>query len=147
MRTIRTAKKRSIVLDAIADGLTVAEAAARAGISRRAVFDWRSADAEFARDYETAFEAGTDTYEAEARRRAFNGSDALLIFALKCRDPHRFNRRMIAIGGDPDAPPVTTVAVSGAWIYPREDMRRPAMIETEIEADDLATDESEDEAA
>jgi hypothetical protein len=147
MRTIRTAKRRDIVLDAIAEGLTVGEAARRAGISRRAVFEWKAADPEFARDYEVAFEAGTDSYEAEARRRGFNGSDALLIFMLKCRDPQRFNRRMIAIGGDPDAPPVAVT--SGAWIYPRAEMQREMPI-IEAEAEDVAmieADEIEEEEA
>jgi hypothetical protein len=144
-RSNRSARKREIVLGAIAEGLTVTEAARRAGMSWRSVYDWKSSDPTFASDFEAAFSQGTDTYEAEARRRAFNGSDALLIFALKCRDPHRFNRRMIAIGGDPDAPPVTTAAVTGAWIYPRAELRRPAMIEAE--ADDPATDVGEEEAA
>ena len=59
-----------------------------------------------ASDFEAAYSAGTDVYEEEARRRAFGESDALLIFLLKSRNPERFNRIMIAIGGDPDAPAI-----------------------------------------
>src|SRR5208283_3439017 len=76
-RTKRTPKKRQVILEAIASGQTVAEAA-------RA--------------------AGTDCYEAEARRSAFTESDALLIFLLKSRDPQRFARKLAAVGGDVDNP-------------------------------------------
>jgi hypothetical protein len=119
MRSIRSPGKRKIILAAISDGLTVAEAAKCAGCSWRAIYDWRNADPTFDADFKTAYSAGTDIYEAEARRRAFEDkSDVLLIFLLKCRDPHRFNRKMLAIGGDPDAPPVT-VNSNVAMIYPR----------------------------
>jgi superfamily I DNA/RNA helicase len=104
MRTIRTPRKRQAVLDAIAAGETVSEAAQRAGISRRSVFDWRNADPEFARDFEAAYAAGTDTLEAEARRRGFAGSDVLLIFLLKQRDPKRFNQKMLTVVSDPSNP-------------------------------------------
>jgi hypothetical protein len=150
MRTIRTAKRREIVLDAISRGLTVAEAAAQAGISRRAVFDWKEADAEFARDYEQAYAAGTDCYEAEARRRAFDESDALLIFLLKARDPQKFARRLVAIGGDADAPPVLTAET--AMIYPRPELQREDHLLTVdvpmLGAEEAGDDEGrEDEAA
>jgi hypothetical protein len=47
-------------------------------------------------------------FEAEARRRAFAESDALLIFLLKARDPQRFNQKQqLALSGDPNAPPVS----------------------------------------
>jgi hypothetical protein len=44
--------------------------------------------------------------EAEARRRAFTESDSLLIFLLKSRDPARFARKLVAVGGDASMPPV-----------------------------------------
>ncbi len=88
--------------DAIAAGQTTTEVARAAGISRTAVHQWKVDDPAFARDYDAAFDAGTDVYEAEARRRAFAGmSDTLLIFLMKCRHPERFNRKMldVAVGG------------------------------------------------
>ena len=103
-RTKRTAEKRRIILDTIAQGLTVAEAARAAGVGRRLVFEWRKDDPEFARDYEEAYETGTDAWEAEGRRRAFTDDTALFIFLMKARDPQRFNRKMIAVGGDLDKP-------------------------------------------
>jgi hypothetical protein len=99
-----TPRKKQTILAAIGRGLTIGEAAQCAGVSRRAVFDWKAADPVFAREFEDAYQAGTDCYEAEARRRAFDQSDALLIFLLKSRDPQRFARKLLAIGGDPDAP-------------------------------------------
>jgi hypothetical protein len=104
LRTIRTTEKRQKLLDAIADGLTIGEAAKIAGVGRRSVFEWKNDDAEFRRDYELAYESGTDVLESVARERAFAGSDALLIFLLKQRDPHRFNQRMLLVAGDPNNP-------------------------------------------
>ena len=88
----------------LAAGGTIGEAAAHAEVGRSAIYDWKADDPEFARELEQAYEAGTDRYEAEARRRAFTGSDALLIFLLKQRDPRRFNQRMLMVAGDPENP-------------------------------------------
>jgi hypothetical protein len=108
MRTIRTPGKRRRVLEALAKGWTADEAARKAGMSRRALFQWRADDSEFRCDYEAAYASGTDCLEAIARRRAVAESDTLLIFLLKTRDPDRFNRKQVqvAIGGDPEAPPI-----------------------------------------
>jgi hypothetical protein len=48
---------------------------------------------------------------------------------------------LVALGGDPDAPPVAAVNATGAMIYPRAEIERdiPPLIETEAE-------ESEDAA-
>jgi hypothetical protein len=122
-RSNRIAGKRAILLEAIAAGMTVAEAAARAGMSWRSVYDWRAADPAFAADYERAYDAGTDIYEQEARRRAFEGSDLLLMFLMKQRDAQRFNKRMVELKltGDPNAP-IGIVATGGAMIYPRPEL-------------------------
>src|SRR5271166_3122085 len=101
-RTKRTPKKRQVILEAIASGQTVAEAARAAGMARNTIAEWRAADPDFARAFEDSYAAGTDCYEAEARRRAFTESDALLIFLLKSRDPQRFARKLAAVGGDVD---------------------------------------------
>jgi hypothetical protein len=105
-RSIRTPKRRAAILDAMAHGLTMGEAAAIAGVNRCSIWEWRRDDPEFHADFEAAYEAGTDRFERVARERAFTESDALLIFLLKSRDPQRFNRRMLAIGGDESAPPI-----------------------------------------
>lgn len=98
----------------------MSEAAEVAGIGKTLLWQWRQDDPEFARDYEEAFHIGTDVYELEAKRRAFDGnSDILLIFLMKARDPHRFNRRMIGIGADENAPPVQANAT--VMIYPKKE--------------------------
>ena len=75
-----------------------------AGVGRSSIFDWRAADASFDRAFREAFDSGTDRFEAEARRRALAGSDLLLLFLLKQRDPKRFNQRMVVVSGDPENP-------------------------------------------
>ena len=99
------------MLDAISRGLTIVEAAAEAGIGRRTLYEWKAEDEGFRRDLEEAYADGADVYEAEARRRAFAESDALLIFLLKCRDPEKFNQKQqVSLSGDPDAPPIGIAA-------------------------------------
>jgi hypothetical protein len=88
----------------IAAGLTIAEAARAAGMARNTVAEWRANDPVFAREFEQAYQAGTDVFEAEARKRALIESDALLIFLLKARDPQRFARKLVSVGGDLDNP-------------------------------------------
>src|SRR5271166_5231586 len=66
-RTKRTPKKRQVILEAIASGQTVAEAARAAGMARNTIAEWRAADPDFARAFEDSYAAGTDCYEAEAR--------------------------------------------------------------------------------
>jgi hypothetical protein len=60
MRTIRTPKKRALILEAIANGYSVARAARHAGCGRRSIFEWKADDPKFARDFEDAYEEGTD---------------------------------------------------------------------------------------
>jgi hypothetical protein len=108
MRTIRTLKKRKKFLQAMSAGASVAAAALAAGMSRRAAYEWREAEPDFAADWDVAQEQGTDALEDEARRRAAEGtdepvfyqgkacgairkySDTLLIFLLKARRPEKF---------------------------------------------------------
>ena len=42
-----------------------------------------------------------------SRKRAFTEFDTLLIFLFKSRDPQRFARKLVAIGGDESAPPIS----------------------------------------
>jgi hypothetical protein len=117
-RTKRTPGKRRIILASIARGLTVEEAAHKARVSRRMVFEWKASDEEFRRDFDAAYDSGTDVLESIARKRAIDGSDALMIFMLKTRDPARFNRKMLTISGDPDLPPVTVAAAQSQPVSP-----------------------------
>jgi hypothetical protein len=102
-RTVRTAKNRAALLRTISEGFSVTTAAARVGMSRAAVYDWRAADPTLARDIEAAFHEGTDRLVDAATLRALMPEhDGLLIFLLKQRDPLRFNRRMVEHIGEVD---------------------------------------------
>jgi hypothetical protein len=123
MRTIRTPGKRRIVLDAVSNGLTIAEAARLAGIARSSVFDWKATDPAFAREFEEAYQAGTDCFEVEARKRAFTESDTLLIFLLKARDLMRFARKLVEVAGDRDHPVLVSHTGDAPDMMPEEHRR------------------------
>ena len=93
MRSIRTEKIRQTFIDALGACGSVTQAAAAAGLSRDALYRWRVADGDFAEEWERALELGTEALEDEARRRAFAGSDQLLMFLLKGLRPHRYRER------------------------------------------------------
>lgn len=82
-------RKRAF-LAALSKGWSVSRAAQEAGVDRTTVYKWRERSAAFGRDWDFAFEAGTDLLEDIAHKRAFEGSDTLLIFMLKARRPHKF---------------------------------------------------------
>jgi hypothetical protein len=109
-RTIRTAKKRALVLAAITRGLNHGEAARAAGIGRRSLFEWKAADPEFAAAVDDAYATVTDKLADYAMQRALSSDginhDTLLIFMLKARDPARFNRKQVEarVAGDQSNP-------------------------------------------
>lgn len=80
-----TPEKKSIFLDALRDGNSVAYSAKKAGVTRKTMYVWRKADAEFSEAWDEALDEGTDGLEDEAIKRAKNGSDTLMIFMLKAR--------------------------------------------------------------
>jgi hypothetical protein len=65
----------------------VAMACRAAGIERSTVYDRRDKVAAFRKAWEEAKEEAIDTLAAEARSRAMNGSDLLMIFLLKAMRP------------------------------------------------------------
>jgi hypothetical protein len=101
-------------LNALAGGATVEDAARAAKTTRTTVYQWRAAEPAFAKEWAIAYRIGGDTLEAEAQRRAVEGtlkpvfhqgkvvghvreySDTLLIFLLKARNPQKFCDRVRA---------------------------------------------------
>lgn len=83
MATDLTSKRRERFLRALTSHGVVKHAAAAAGITRQTAYTWRKTDPEFAEAWESALEDGVDELEAEAKRRALESSDVLLIFLLK----------------------------------------------------------------
>ncbi len=79
----------------------VSASARVAGVNRQYAYEIRRSDPEFASQWEDAIEEGLDGLEEEARRRAKNESDTLLIFLLKAHRPkiYRDNLKLEHDGG------------------------------------------------
>ena len=106
--TERRPRRKTVFLEALVDTVNVTLACRRAGIARRTAYDWREADAGFARKWDDAIDEGVDLLEAELHKRAFEGverpvyykgeqvgtwrfySDALAMFLLKAHRPERY---------------------------------------------------------
>lgn len=109
-RTIRTTKNRTAVLDALAAGDTVQAACDAVGIGKRSFYDWRHADPDFDAAVETALDQGAEPLLDEARRRALDGSDVLLMFLIKGRRPRYRESYKHEVSGPNGAPLVITFA-------------------------------------
>jgi Homeodomain-like domain len=72
---LTTARRKSLVIDLLSQGHTLAQVREALGINRVTVYRWRQGDKVFAQAYSNAMEAGTDLIEQEARRRAVEGYD------------------------------------------------------------------------
>ena len=109
-RKHRTRKKgRDLFLRALAETGNVGLSVEASGVGRSTVYEWRDKDEGFAQEWDNALDAASDVLEAEARRRAAEGtqepvfyqgeeigsvrkySDLLLIFLLKAVNRHRFD--------------------------------------------------------
>jgi hypothetical protein len=116
VNTIRTQERRRRFLDALVEtGGNVSRSCDLANFGRRAAYDWRRDEAEFAAEWDEAVNRGLDALEAEARRRAFEGieepvfykgevcgfvrrySDALIMFMLKAYRPQFRDRVLIDV--------------------------------------------------
>jgi hypothetical protein len=150
-RSNRTAEKRRLLLEVVAQGYSVTMAAERVGMSRQSVYDWKAEDPTFAADLNAAYEEGTDRFaDALYQRALLPDHDVLAIFLLKQRDPRRFNQRMVEVrvAGDPDNPIGIEhrLANNGAWIYPKDELQRdttPLLEATRDDPEDLDPDEEE----
>jgi hypothetical protein len=76
---------------------SVTEAAAAAKIGRCSAYDTRRADPAFSKRWDEALDASADALEDEARKRAFNGSDVLLMFLLKGIRPQKWRESRSSI--------------------------------------------------
>jgi len=145
---LATARRKSLVLDLLSQGDTLAQVRTALGINRVTVYRWRQYDQAFATAYSDAMEAGTDLIEQEARRRAVEGydrpvfqggglaglervySDMLLALLLRGRRPEVFRETTsrtamttsISIRGG-DCPP-TTLIVTETCMWERFAMLR-----------------------
>lgn len=86
-------QKKEKFLEAYAELGTITHAAKAAGIDRRTHYDWLEADEDYGHAFADAEQAAVDMLEGEARRRAFAGSDTLVIFLLKGMRPEKYAER------------------------------------------------------
>lgn len=82
----------------------VMQAALEAGIHRNTAYFERQRDPEFAKEWADALDRGVDMLEDVAKKRAYEGSDTLLIFLLKAHRPDRYREttRSIQVNVTPD---------------------------------------------
>ena len=81
---------RPSFLTVLAKSANVSLAAKKAGISRQAAYHAYDCDEEFKSEWDSALEQACDLLEKEARRRALDQSDTLLIFLLKAHRPGKY---------------------------------------------------------
>lgn len=74
-------------------GLSVGGSARAANIGRATAYRWRGSDAEFARLWDEAIEAGTDEIEDALRKTALEGNVAACLAILKARRPEKWRER------------------------------------------------------
>ena len=104
----RRPAKKTLFLRTLTETVNVTLSCRKAGIPRRTAYDWREADAAFARRWDETLEEGIDLLEAEVHRRAFEGverpvyykgeqvgtwrhySDALATFLLRAHRPEKY---------------------------------------------------------
>ena len=76
---------------------SVTQAAEAAKIGRWNVYDARRSDEAFAALWDQALDIAADSLEDEARRRAFDGSDVLIMFLLKGLRPQKWRESRATI--------------------------------------------------
>lgn len=95
---------RLAFLDGLRSHGMVTQAAIDAGIDRNAAYYERQRDPTFAQEWTDALDRGVDTLEDVAKKRAYEGSDTLLIFLLKAHRPEKYREiaRSIQVSVTPD---------------------------------------------
>lgn len=103
--SIRTDRAREQFLAVLRHSCNVSASARAAGISRRAAYEWRDSDPEFAADWADAVEEAADRLEEIAWKRAEEESDRMLEILLKGHRPEKYVDRIRAehTGKDGDA--------------------------------------------
>ena len=103
-----TKKNREKFLAELRECGHVGQSAEKTGVNRSTVYDWRKADPDFEKAFQSALDAAVTQLEDEAKRRAHDGweepvwyegqqcgtvrkfSDTLLIFLLKANKPEKY---------------------------------------------------------
>lgn len=88
---------KNAFLAALENTGSVTAAAEAAGVHRTAAYKQRSGDKAFSQQWDEAIDQGADALEDAARKRAFAGSDLLLMFLLKGLRPQRWRESRATI--------------------------------------------------
>lgn len=86
-------KWREVFLENLSYGGNVTFACRKADVTRYTAYKHRAEDPKFEQAWDDAIEDSVSLLEAEARRRALNGSDRLLEFQLKALRPEKYRER------------------------------------------------------
>lgn len=86
--------KKAAFLAALAKYGSISAACRATGTGRQTHYDWLKADPDYAQGFADANEERIERLEAEADRRAKEGSDVLLIFLLKAARPSVYRERI-----------------------------------------------------
>ena len=106
-------------------------------MDRKNHYLWLRQDPEYARAFEGIQEEASDALKDEAARRAFAGSDTLLIFLLKARRPEKFRERQdVKTGWDGDLSKLTQKQVKNV-IRQLTEMKAKLLVEQEAKAAEL----------
>jgi hypothetical protein len=95
-------KKRAFLVALVSSGGNISEAARAVNIGRNTVYDWETADEDFAEVFrgDALKKRSSDVLVDEARRRAMDASDSLLMFLLKGDRPEYNHHRVDITSGD-----------------------------------------------
>lgn len=104
---------------------SVTQAAQAAKVGRCNAYDHKRRDPAFAAAWEEALDRGADELEDEARKRAFAGSDVLLMFLLKGVRPQKYRESRV------NTPPAELNKMIEAEFARREKLREAQEKEAE----------------
>jgi hypothetical protein len=139
-RTTYLSKRQRRFFEKLAEGSSVATAAKEVGMSRAAVYKWRTKP-KLAEEWDQAVATGIDLLEDIARQRAVDGNDGMLTLWLKCRRPEVWNRQP-----PPAQPPVDQVMYKITTVQEAvARVRRLGMTPLTIEGDFDEGDEQDQE--
>jgi ACT domain-containing protein len=102
--TTYTPKKGQRICEELATGKSISAAMRAIGQNRSQYYNWRNAVDGFVEATDEAIEIGNDAIRDEVHRRAFDGSDTMLIFLSKARCPEFRDRQSIEMSGKDGAP-------------------------------------------
>jgi transposase-like protein len=118
---LRSPARRDAFLRFLRQGVSVSAAAQAIGLSRTAMYNWRSDDEAFRTEWDDALATITENIESALAKAALGGDTVSMIFRLKSHKPEAYNRKQIvAIGSDENAPHRCCSSYSQSLICPKE---------------------------